>query len=401
MRKLLCVLALWTAVLCCVSSAEPFYFGPAAATPPPAETPAATGTPPVPAVNDASDYPLGRDAFPQEKGEATKILFSFLGDCTLGCNEIDHGKKKSLDYYIQEYGFGYPFSRVRDILAMDDLTVANLECVLADTSDGLDKNTKKAYNFRAYESFVNILTEGGVEAVTVANNHIGDYGQPGFESTVRVLNSSPVSWFGSTDYGGQSFIYEQDGVRVGLVGSHVAYYWQHTEEMQQMFDDLRAQGCQVIIAVIHAGVEYDKRHDDNQTKMARRMIGWGADVVIGHHPHVLQGYEILDGVPVYYSLGNFVFAGNFNLRAKYTVIMQLALSFDENARFLGTRVNLIPCRLSEHSEINYFQPYPVTGQDAQRAIRQMQYDTKPPYLLADYIENVGALQPFIPADGQE
>ncbi len=345
----------------------------------------------------ALPYSQCRAAFPAEPGEAEKVVLSFLGDCTLGMNEIDHGKKKSLDYYIGEFGYGYCFEKVRYILEQDDMTVANLECVLADSPDGLDKKTKKQYNFRAYESYVDILTEGSVEAVTLGNNHTGDYGRQGFESTVRVLEESPVEWFGSTVYGGRSCIIERDGIRIGLVGSHVSYYWQYVDEMKAVFDELRREQCQVIIAVIHAGVEYDKRHDDNQTKMAKRFIQWGADIVIGHHPHVLQGFEVIDGVPIYYSLGNFVFAGNFLIRTTYTVILQMALSFSEEGKYLGCRANLIPCRLSTHHETNYYQPYPVTGIEAGRAIRQMQYDTKQPYLLRDYMENVGAVQDFVPA----
>ncbi|MBQ4436641.1 MAG: CapA family protein [Clostridia bacterium] len=394
-RRMIGLLAVLT-LLCAFSAAmaEPFNFAPKV-TEAPAQTPLVQATP-TPVV-DGIPYSLGISAFPAERGESRKVLLSFLGDCTLGCNEIDHGKKKSLDYYIGEFGFGYCFEKVRYILDRDDLTVGNLECVLADTPDGLDARTKKTYNFRAYESYVNILKEGSVEAVTVANNHIGDYGQPGFDATVRVLCENGVSWFGSTDWGGQFYIYEQDGVRIGLVGSHVSFYWQNVDQMKAVFDHLREENCQVIIAVIHAGVEYDKRHDDNQTKMAKRFIEWGADIVIGHHPHVLQGFEVIDGVPIYYSLGNFVFAGNFLIKTKYTAIMQLALSFAEDGSYLGSRANFIPCRLSEHHETNFFQPFPVTGVDAERAIKQMQYDTKAPWLLRDYLEGIGAMQDFIPA----
>ena len=393
MRGWLAALIVAVSTFISIASAEGFTFtdGPA---PTPAEEPAPTEEP-------AEPYTLGREAFPAETGEAHKILLSFLGDCTLGCNEIDHEKKKSLDYYIAQYGYGYCFEKVRPVLAQDDLTVGNLECVLSDTRDGLDRSTRKTYNFRAYESYVNILTEGSVEVVTLANNHTADYGQPGFDTTCRVLDAQGLPWFGNTFNGSRTYIYEKDGIRVGLVGSHVQYYWQRTEDMQATFQALRDEGCSVIIGVMHAGVEYDKRHDTNQTKMAVKLIEWGADIVIGHHPHVLQGFTMLDGIPVYYSLGNFVFAGNFNIRTPYTVIMQLALSFDENGAFLGSRANMIPCRLSTHEEINYYQPYPVTGVEAQRAIRKMQYDTKPPYLLNGYQEGVGALQEFIPAPQRE
>ena len=401
-RMLVCLMTL--ALLCASlpAAADLYQFVPYDDMPtlPPPGAPTRTPTPAptvAPTPEPPTAYTLGVAAFPEESGEKRKVLLSFLGDCTLGMNEIDHGKKKSLDYFIGQYGYGYCFDRVRYILEQDELTVGNLECVLADTADGLDAQTKKTYNFRAYESYVGILEQGSVEAVTVANNHIGDYGRPGFDATARVLDASRVRWFGSTDYGGRACIYETGGIRVGFVGSHVAYYWQHVEEMQALFDELRAEGCQAIIGVIHAGVEYDKRHDYNQVKIARRFIEWGADIVVGHHPHVLQGYEVMDGVPVYYSLGNFVFAGNFQVKTRYTAILQLALSFSEDGRYLGSRANFIPCRLSEHSEINYYQPYPVTGREAGLAIRQIQYDTKDPWRIRDYVENIGAMQDFVPA----
>ena len=401
MRKRLCVWIALMMAMCTANCAfaDGFRFRleqiPFVATAEPDPTPVPGPTePPVPEVQPYLD---GVSAFPKEAGEARKVLLSFLGDCTLGCNEIDHGKKKSIDYYVEQYGYGYCFDRVKSILELDDLTVANLECVLSDSMDGLDKTTRKVYNFRAYESYVSILEQGSVEAVTIANNHIGDYGQPGFDATCRVLDGSALNWFGSTDFGGQYFVFETEGVKIGFMGSYYQYYWQHEEEMLAMFNEMREKGCQVIIAVMHGGVEYDKRHDRNQSKMARKLIQWGADVVVGHHPHVLQGYEILEGVPVYYSIGNFVFAGNFNIRTPYTVIMQLALSFDEENRYLGCRANMIPCRLSTHEEINYYQPYPVTGVDAVRAIKKMQYDAKQPYPLLDYIENIGAMQDFVPA----
>ena len=351
-------------------------------------------------AEEALPYADIRSALPQVRGESKRIILSFIGDCTLGCKEIDHGKKKSIDYYIQQYGFEYPFAMVRYILAQDDLTVANMEGIFQNSVEGLNKKTKKEYNFRADESYADIFLKGSVEAVTVGNNHIGDYGQSGFDSSIRTLKEYGIKWFGSTNYGGQAYIYEKDGVKIGFVGSYISYYWQNVDVLKPLFDELREEGCAAIIAVIHGGVEYAKRHDKNQYNMARKFINWGADIVVGHHPHCLQGYEIIEGAPVYYSIGNFVFAGNFSLRTNYTVILSMALSFDEEGRFMGSTANLIPCRLSQTTDVrdkNLYQPYPVTGKEAQQAIKQLQYDTKKPYFLKDYQEGVGALQEFVPA----
>lgn len=346
------------------------------------------------ATAEETPYQNMRGAFDAVEGEAQKVLVSFVGDCTIGCNTVDQPKKKSIITYVNENGFDYPFRRVRYILEQDDLTVANFEGVLADSDKGLKKKT---YNFRADPSFAQVLTEGSVEAVTLGNNHTADFGQPGFDSTAAALENAGVNWFASTDYAVKTYLYENGNAKIGFVGMYISYYWQNLDDVKTAFDTLREKGAQLIVAVIHGGVEYDARHDNNQTRFAKRMITFGADVVVGHHPHRLQGYEVIEGTPVFYSLGNFVFGGNFYLRSKYTVILQMAFSFDENGHYMGYQVNLIPCRLSEHVENNLYQPFPITGRQAELAIQEMQNDTMKFYPIKDYQEGVGALQPYVEA----
>ena len=353
----------------------------------PSLTPTAVPT----ATPDPVYYPDIRGAFDQVDGEAQKILLSFVGDCTLGCNERDHGNKKSIDAYIDNYGYDYCFSRVRSILEQDDLTIANFEGTLHDSSTGINKKT---YNFRSDRGYVNILKSGSVEAVTLGNNHTGDYGAAGFEDTIQTFADNGISWFGSTDFSAQSYIYEKGNVRIGFVGANITYYWQNTEKIKTLMAQLDEAGCALTIAVIHGGVEYDQRHDANQTRMAQRFIDWGADIVIGHHPHRLQGYEVLSGVPVFYSLGNFVFGGNFNLKSKYTAIVQFALSFDAEGNYMGYQSNVIPCRLSSDETVNYYQPFPITGRQAELAIKEIQRDTKKFWPISNYVEGIGALQPY-------
>lgn len=371
-------------------------------TPAPTNTPVPTPTPsPTPVPTPTPDpvyYPNVRGVFDQVDGESQKILLSFLGDCTLGCNERDHASKKAIDWYVGQYGYGYPFQRVKYILEQDDLTIANFESTLHGSSAGINKKT---YNFRSDPAFVNILKEGSVEAVTLANNHSGDYGKPGFEDTVKTLTENGVAWFGSTEYSAQSYIYERDGARIGFVGAYISYYWQNVEQVKALFTALKEQHCSPIIAVIHGGVEYDARHDANQTRMAQRFVDWGADIVIGHHPHRLQGYEVLSGAPVFYSLGNFVFGGNFNLKSKYTAIVQFALSFDENGKYMGYQINVIPCRLSSDEAVNYYQPFPISGRQAEQAIKEIQNDTKKFWPISNFKEGVGALLPYVAVNQAE
>ena len=365
------------------------------ATPRPTNTPVPTGTP------DPVLYTDVRGVFDQVEGEDQKVLLSFLGDVTLGCNEIDHNKKRSIDYYIDSYGYEYPFYRVKYVLEQDDLTIANFEGIVQDTQDGLTKQTKKTYNFRAPVSYIDIIKYGSVEAVGLGNNHSGDYGQPGFESTVKVLEENGIEWFGSTPYSAKGFIYEKGNAKIGFVSAYISYYWQNVEAVQSLMQEMKDAGCSPLIAIIHGGVEYDTKHDKNQTNMAKKFISWGADLVIGHHPHCLQGYEVIDDVPVFYSLGNFVFGGNFNLKTKYTCILQCALSFDENGQYMGYQFNILPCRLSSDETANQYQPYLCSGRQAELAVKELQNDTKKAARLNGYTEGVGALQPYVSVIQQE
>ena len=357
-------------------------------------------------VDDTRYYSDIRAVFPEEKNEASKIVINFLGDCTLACNETEHGSDNTIEAYVARFGADYPFSRVQHILEQDDLTVANFEGTLHNTNEGYYTVPKKTYSFRGDESMAEVLKAGSVEVVSLANNHIGDYGVPGYEDTVRVLNSSGIPWFACTEYGSQTYVYEKDGIRIGFISAYISFFWNNLGVIQKAMNELKSQHCNAVIAVMHGGVEYDKRHDDYQLGLARAFIRYGADLVIGHHPHCLQGYGVVEGVPVYYSLGNFVFGGNARLNTtrkgiaksvKYTMILSYALSFDEDGRFLGSRANLIPCRLSEEENVNHYQPYAVLGADGAAAIEEVLYDTKSPYLLKNYQEGIGALQDFVPA----
>ena len=349
-----------------------------------------------------------RAAFPAETGEARKVLLSFIGDVTLGCNEDDHRDARSITSYVKRYGYEYPFRKVRYILEQDDLTIANLEGTFHSNSSGLTLQTKKAYNFRAAPDFVEALKQASVEAVAVGNNHSGDYGAPGFEETAAVLDESGIAWFGNTDYSTKGWVYEIDGIRVGFVSCYISHWvmgnGENIPKISATIEDVKAQGVDVLIAYMHGGVEYDAKHDNNQERFARYFIGRGADIVIGSHPHRLQGCELIDGVPVFYSLGNFVFGGNFkfynkkrNTYISNTAILQCALSFDGDHKYLGCRFNVIPCRLGEDTVWNRYQPFPVTGEEADICMKELQVDTENTWRLENVQPGIGAMQMFIPA----
>ncbi len=340
--------------------------------------------------------------------EAPKqIVVTFTGDCTLGNTPLQREGdqvegKRCFESYIEEFGVEYPFKNVRDIFLNDDLTVINLESTFYDYEAN---KANKTYNFRSPVSYADMLPVAGIDAASMGNNHMEDYGEPGFRSTVDALEARGVHWFGSNEYANGTYIFEKDGVKIGFVAAYISWWWGtgNAAIVRQDIADLRAQGCSLIVACLHGGVEYDLRHDKNQESMANKFIGYGADIVIGHHPHVLQGIRLdrSTGITTLWSLGNFCFGGNpkFNKpEARYACIAQFTFSFDENGKYLGYQMNLIPAYTSGSAEYNNYQPCLVEGADAEKVLAAIQYDTPWKNLtLNPYVPGVGALQDFVPA----
>lgn len=328
-----------------------------------------------------------------EAGGGTEVLLSFTGDCTLGSEERTRHQLSSFDSYIEQHGYAYPFEQVQSVLAHDDVTVINLENVFYQYQAN---RRPKTYNFRGPTDFARILTEGSVELSYLGNNHTMDYGYQGFRSTVRTLEEGGHGWFATTDDGIKTWIYEKNGVKVGFTGCYITYFNRHPEQVKKGFEQLREQGCAFIVAVMHGGEEYGPRQDERVQRLARFLVDQGAGLVVGHHPHVLHGVDIYRGATILYSLGNFSFGGNKELRATKTMIAQARLRFDAQGRYAGHQVNLIPARPSGTMEYNNYQPVLVQGQEAQAIIDLVASMSDVP--LNPHVDGVGAWQePVLPA----
>ena len=327
------------------------------------------------------------------QAENTEILLTFTGDCTLGGEERLRSRPYSFDSYIIEHGYAYPFEKVQNILAHDDVTVINLENVFYP----YERNRiPRTYNFRGPTDFVSILSEGSVELSYLGNNHIGDYGWQGLKSTISTLEAAGLAWFGVPfPKKLATWTFEKNGVKIGFTGCYIGQWGRDPQGLRDTFLDLRQQGCAVVVAVMHGGTEYAARQDGNQERFARFLVNQGADLVVGHHPHVLQGVERVGSANVVYSLGNFSFGGNAALRATQTMLAQVRLSFDAQGEYLGQQLNLIPAHPSGTLEFNNYQPVPVEGTEAQAIIDLV--GTQSNYPLNPYQEGIGALQDFLPA----
>ena len=329
-------------------------------------------------------------------GEEKQITVTFLGDCTIGGEDWLREREESFDGYLRAHGADYFFEKVQPVIAHDDLTVANLEGVISDIESGRIEG--KTYKFRAPSSYLSVLTGSSVECVNVANNHSLDYRDIGMRRTARALDDAGIFWFGANIVYQKTWIYQKDGVKIGFIGMEANYLHQQKKVITRLLTKLQKAGCQVIVASLHGGSEYYELHDKGQESKAHWLINNGCDLVLCHHPHVPQGIEVYKHATICYSLGNFVFGGNAQIkrqRARYSAMFQFTFSFDEKNRYLGHQLNLIPVFVSSSAEINTYQPYPVTGEDAETVMKTIQADTK--FKLNPYVENVGAVQDFVPA----
>ena len=356
----------------------------------------------------------GTPALAAEVYEAPKqIVITFTGDCTLGCDIPQRGQSTSFEAYVEAYGLEYPFAMVKEIFEQDDLTVINLEGTFKDDDTYKRTYEKGGYNFRAPTSYAQILPLSGIEAVSFANNHVLDYGAVGQESTIKALEAQGTAWFGTNEFADQTYIYEKDGVKIGFIAAYQSD-WLNTSfniraALEADCQALRAAGCAVIIACMHGGVEYACFHDSGgyQEKFANALIRYGADIVVGHHPHTIQGMHVENGRTILWSLGNFCFGGNPQIRENgmgesviSAYIAQFTLSFDENGAYLGHQLNIIPCHTSGVREYNDYQPHPVSGWDAEVVMNAIRRDTTPYSVrnsLQPYEDGVGAIQDFVPA----
>lgn len=225
------------------------------------------------------------------------LTLSVVGDCTLGTDEtFDYST--SLNAYYENNGAAYFLQNVKSIFAADDLTIANFEGTLTES----DAREDKTFAFKGPAEFTSILTSGSVEAVTTANNHSHDYGDQGYEDTIAALDAAGIVNFGYD----KTAVMDVKGVKVGLVGIYELK--DHLEREQQLKDNIakvKAEGAQLIVVIFHWGNEKETCPDSNQTTLGRLAIDEGADLVCGHHPHVLQGIETYKGKNIVYSLGNF------------------------------------------------------------------------------------------------
>ena len=288
----------------------------------------------------------------KRKNKTVSFTISAVGDCTFGTDE-NFAYEGSMPAKYDEVGdFNYFFENVKSVFEADDLTIVNFEGTLTDSTTREDKQ----FAFKADKSYAEILTDGFVEAANLANNHSKDYGEQSYNDTMDALDKAGITNFGYD----RVAIKKVKGIKVGLVGTYVlADGLGVKDSMEKNIQDLKDEGAQVIIASFHWGEEKAEYPNDVQVELAHAAIDAGADLVLGHHPHVLQGIEQYKGKNIVYSLGNFCFGGNMYPSDMDTMIFQQTFTLKGGKLQEDNVTNIIPCSISSAEDYNNYQPTPA------------------------------------------
>jgi poly-gamma-glutamate synthesis protein (capsule biosynthesis protein) len=293
-----------------------------------------------------------------------RILISAAGDVTLGGDRRWGGYRNFMRQY-EDNGYGYFFSNVADIFYESDLTVVNLEGTLTDISY---PHMDKEFVFRAPVHFAQILAEGHIDAVSIANNHTQDYFLRGYNDTRDALTAANIEYFGNEYLN----IIEVNGVKVGLFGHRIwADFRENRSRITKSISDLKAQGAELIIAYFHWGTENENFPEQYQINIGRFTINEGADLVLGSHPHVIQGIEKYNGRFIVYSLADFCFGGNAHPNDHDSFIFQQAFTFYRGVLQPENEINIIPVFMSSVRNTNDFRPTPAEGDAAERIMERL------------------------------
>lgn len=298
------------------------------------------------------------------------LTLSFIGDCSMGEMPAQKGKKGSYTRVLDEKGYDWPFSLVRHILENDDFTFANNEVIYSTRKKHADKKT----NLIAAPEYAAVYLHTGVNAVNTANNHAMDFFLEGYDDTLSALDSFGIPHFGTLYPGTKRErdhlgVYEVKGVKIGAVGFS---YPQDSDldKISQRIEALRSEGCDLVIVSLHWGREVQFIPESWQFTYAKKVIDMGADMIWGHHPHVLQIVQFYKGKPILYSTGNFTF-GSMSDVDRNTGIFQLTYQLDGNNTPSLYSFSVLPCTTQGKGD---FRPMLLTEEaDKEKMLKMLIY----------------------------
>jgi poly-gamma-glutamate capsule biosynthesis protein CapA/YwtB (metallophosphatase superfamily) len=242
---------------------------------------------------------------PQSSVVPEGITLILLGDIMLG---------RTVEIKSSEVGdFTYPFKKTADKLKAADITFANLENPIIEDCP----RHEVGFKFCATPKMLDGLVYSGMDIVSLANNHSGNYGEGGIKETERYLESAGIRYVEQ----GSLAVVEAKGVKFGFLGFDYVFK-KPKEKDYQLVIDSKAK-VDILIISPHWGTEYTSEPTNEQREWAKRFVDSGADIIVGHHPHWVQTVEYINGRPVYYSLGNFIFDQMWSEKTKKGMLVKL------------------------------------------------------------------------------
>lgn len=216
----------------------------------------------------------------------------------------------------------YSVTKIKDQFADADIVLVNLENPFVTGC----RRDNKSMTFCAVPQMVEALTSANIKIVNLANNHSKNYGEPGLNETVAVLNSRSIKSVGV----GELVIKNVNNTNFGFLG----FDFFSKQPTQADYDLVNSSNSKVdvLIVTIHWGIEYEANAAQYQTDWANKLIENGADVIAGHHPHVVQNIDYLNGKPVYYSLGNLIFDQMWSQKTREGLIIKLTFEGSQIAK---------------------------------------------------------------------
>jgi poly-gamma-glutamate synthesis protein (capsule biosynthesis protein) len=297
--------------------------------------------------------------------DSTEVVLIGTGDTMLGSWATE---------VISDSGIGYPFKYIRSYLKDSDVFFTNLEAPFGT----LGKPFEKKYTYRVSPKMIEVLKDGKINIVSLANNHTMDYGFECLDETRSLLRANNIHFVGA----GKNLIEARQPVVINKKGKTIgflAYSLTFPEEFwatdttagtcfpweEFVFSDVKTlkERCDMVVVSCHWGEELRNTPKPYQVKFAHRLLDNGADLILGHHPHVVQGIENYRNKWIFYSLGNFIF-GSYSDSARESFILKVKIK--EN---LSTTLQLIPINVY-NKEVN-FSPKPLMGRHKEAFLEMM------------------------------
>lgn len=301
------------------------------------------------------------------------FTLSFVGD-----NTIANSNLNSHFDSIVKGDMSYCYKNVRHFFENDEFTFGNLECVLSDSSLG----SSSMFHFKAPTKNAEMLRNAGFEYMTLANNHMTDYGSKGVKDTKDTLSAIGIGHAADGEY---NLFETKSGLRLGLYCGSQSYMMS-AERAASIVSELKASGAELIIFALHWGNEGVYRASGTQKSLAHMYIDAGVDIVYGSHPHVLEPVEEYNGGLIMYSMGNFCFGGNSGPRDMDSAIVQVDVKRASDGSLHICNYRLIPCRISSIASSNDYCPTPYTSGTAEyeRTLSKLTGEYSGPDIRPDY-----------------